>query len=133
MKDLRPGLQRALELLEDKAKRTSGGPRLSEVRICAGIVRDALHELPVALLTPAITVLIINPDVRAALREIIDGDTSTIAITRKILEYLDGERRRCDCRHLFVEHGPKTRRCDKCKCQRSRATSSTAGRASSTP
>jgi len=63
-----------------------------------------------------------NVDIRAALREIIDGDTSTIAITRKILEYLDGERRRCQCRHLVVEHGPKTRRCPRCLCRRVRPT-----------
>lgn len=61
-----------------------------------------------------------STDIRAALREIIDGDTSTIAITRKILEYLDGERRRCRCRHLVVEHGPKTRRCPKCPCRRAK-------------
>lgn len=59
-----------------------------------------------------------NAEVRAALREIIDGDTSTIAITRKILEFLDGESRRCTCRHLFVEHGPKTGRCEKCRCKK---------------
>jgi hypothetical protein len=57
-----------------------------------------------------------NAAVRAALREIIDGDTSTIAITRKILEYLGGNNRRCGCRHLVVEHGPKTGRCGKCAC-----------------